>query len=136
MIAKVLCFAFWQLRCAVGFVLEDATADFRAQVLLLIIELALVLGLLGSALLICEHPSVPRSGTARVLIGCVIAGSLVGVNYYTVGYQNNWKRFVREFESYSRLTKTLGGIALVVALVLGFTAMVVSKAALNGLPRG
>ncbi len=133
--SKLLAFAYWQLRRFFKFTLyDDGYSDWKAMATLCVVQL--LLGLVALTLIskYVGYRLLTYEGSSELPSAILITGVVVGGNYYVLRFENRWARLEVEFESYSKLTRVLGGLAVGVAIVFALVMSVITKGVWNALP--
>jgi len=69
-----------------------------------------------------------------VQFAVLVSSAITAFNYYVVRYKNKWKQFDSEFESYSKLTQNISGVAMIILTLLTAAALVWLAASVARLP--
>ena len=132
---KLLVFAFWEFRRILLAISGDTLLDFRAMSLLVFTQACVLLSALEFGSIMLGRRLIPTNElgiTAFVLFWTI---TITAVNHYAVSYKNHWKRYEREFDGYSNVTKAMGWLVMIIMLVLGSTTAIWLTAGVKALPR-
>jgi hypothetical protein len=110
---KLLAFAFWELRRTIIAISGKEWADGRAMALLTLIVTGLTLNTMSLCSIIVGRELIPLHGLGSVIFTLGVPAIIVVWLVFEVRHKNRWKQFEPEFESYSTLTKTIGGIVMI-----------------------
>jgi hypothetical protein len=120
---KVFAFAFWELRRVLNAISDDSWVEFRAMSLLVCTQMGLILNFLGIASILLNRSFIPTHGLGETFFIPFLAAAVTALNYYGVQYKDGWKQFEGEFDGYSKSTKTIGCLVMIVLPVLTAAAM-------------
>jgi hypothetical protein len=132
--AKLLAFAYLALRKVLWTISDDRSVDWRAMGLLICTQIGLVLCILEFASVIEGRRLLPAQGPRLVQFAVLVSSAITAFNYYVVRYKNKWKQFDSEFESYSKLTQNISGVAMIILTLLTAAALVWLAASVARLP--
>jgi hypothetical protein len=122
MVARLLSFAFCQLRALFKAVSDDGWDDFKASIVLNALEIYFGFSIFNLISLILKRNLLPLTRQWELVI--VIGGgvAIAVANHYWFQHRKGWVRFEAEFKAYSARKLLLGRAALfavVLLLVIG-----------------
>jgi hypothetical protein len=122
---KGLAFAYWQLKGLFRAIYDDGFDDFKATVVIGVLQVWLcftILGLLSIAFGRNLSIILSRSG---VPLGLVIGVVVFAPNYLFFMHWKSWARFEPEFKSYSTAARVLGWLMIVTVLGIDVVGLVI-----------
>jgi hypothetical protein len=131
---KLLAFAYWELRRMIVTISGKEWADGRAMALLVLIVIGLTFTTLSLCSLIVGRVLIPLEGPGSIIFTLGVPAIIVGWLSFEVRHKNRWKQFEREFESYSKLTRTIGGVVMITLPFITLAATIWSGATMARLP--
>jgi hypothetical protein len=132
---KAFALLFWELRCFFNALYDDGYADWKALTIIGCCEAALLLTLVFSMSVALGHRFLPKS-KAEIYAGAFgVASLLHGMNYFSLKYKDRWKRFEREFQSYSLLGRVVSAAMTFLVVSGAATGIFWSATVARHLPR-
>jgi hypothetical protein len=123
---KMLAFAFWRLRAYFRATATDAYAEWMAGAVIMCSESCGILAaLFGVSALLRRRPIMPVSPMFSLV---VLAVFVIVTNLYVLRL-NGWKRFEKEFETYSTQVRSIGSVSVFAVVFLLITAMALTARA-------
>jgi hypothetical protein len=121
---KLLAFAYWELRRTIIAISGKEWADGRAMALLVLIAVGLTLTALSVCSIIVGREVIPLHGLGSIIFIVGMPAIIVAFLNFEVKHKNRWKQFEREFEGYSKFTRTIGGIVMIALPFITIAAMI------------
>jgi hypothetical protein len=127
-----LAFMFWELRTMFAAIRNDGQDDWKAMVIIVVFEIAVMFALTDGAAVYLGHRFIDNGNPFLYLAGFAI---LVANTPAIVGKHRRWDRLGTEFESYPTFIRICGGIAVVLLIAAAIFLSGHLGAALRDLPR-
>jgi hypothetical protein len=127
-VAKRFAFAFYQLRTLFKALYDDGFSDFKALVILLMIECFVMVDVGGLASILVGRLLLPTTTSMMLITYLPILLAFSIANYELLLKDQRWAKFKGEFDSYSTRTQIVGWIVVIgfIALSLGELAVIAS----------
>lgn len=108
-------FAFWELRTIFAAIRDDGWSDWKATVVIIVVEILGIVALTGAASVYLGRRLIDQSSSYVYILPL----ALVLLNLKAVlGKNKRWNRLSREFESYPAPIRLGGGWAVVLLTFL------------------
>lgn len=113
---KWLAFVYWRLQQVFKGIYDDGWSEWKAMGIICCTQLAAILGLLFSSSLLIGRSLVPESDGMFMIFGLGLFSFIGAINQHILRRNHRWKRYLPEFETYSTAVRSLGTIAIFLAI--------------------
>ena len=120
--AKLLAFIAYDVRTASCLIWDDGLEDFRAQAIIALLELFMLIDIWGLSSVGAGHLLARSLLTADKVTVFVACGALVFMNHRFLSNGEASAKYKLEFDSYSTTARVIAGVgvlALLLALMIG-----------------
>lgn len=114
-----LAFMFWELRTIFAAIRNDDLSDWKATVVIVLVEICAIIGLTDAAAVYLGRRLIDNSSPIVFLVAFAVA--LVNT-LAALGKNRRSNRLSREFESYPAPIRIGGGIAVVLLVIVAIIA--------------